>query len=272
MTESKELAALRAWMRQRSSALVCFSGGVDSALVLAVAHRELGASALGMTAVSASLPEGERAEVESVARQLGVAHVFVDSAEVEDPRYAANPTNRCYYCKSELYRIARREAASRGIAAILNGTNVEDLGDWRPGLDAAREAEVSSPLVELGFDKAMVRAVARELGLQVWDKPAAACLSSRIPYGTSVTPERLAQVGRAEAALRKLGLRQLRVRYHGEVARIEVGPAELERAFEMRAQLAAAVRQAGFTYATLDLEGYRQGSHNEVVRLPVLTR
>lgn len=265
-----QLEALRAVMASMPSALVCFSGGVDSAFVLKVAHDVLGDRALGLTALSPALPESERAEAGALARELGVAHALVDSHEIDDPHYAANPVNRCYYCKSELYTVAQREAKARGFAAILNGTNLDDLGDHRPGLDAAREAGVRSPLVEAGFTKADVRRCAQLVGLRVWDKPAAACLASRIPYGTSVTHERLRQIDRAESAIRALGLRQLRVRYHDQLARVEVSQPEMERAFALRKEIAAACRAAGFAYATLDLEGYRLGSHNEVVRLKVL--
>ncbi len=265
-----QLEALRAILATMPSALVCFSGGVDSAFVLKVAHDVLGERALGMTALSPALPETERAEAGSLARELGVAHALVDSHEIDDPSYVANPTNRCYYCKSELYTVAQREAKARGFAVILNGTNLDDLGDHRPGLDAAREANVRSPLVEAKFTKADVRRCAQLVGLRVWDKPAAACLASRIPYGTSVTHERLRQIDRAETAIRALGLRQLRVRYHDTLARVEVAQPEMDRAFSLRKEIAAACRAAGFAYATLDLEGYRLGSHNEVVRLKVL--
>ncbi|MBI5513781.1 MAG: ATP-dependent sacrificial sulfur transferase LarE [Deltaproteobacteria bacterium] len=266
-----QLERLRGAIRALGSAVVCFSGGVDSAFVLAVAKEVLGDRCLGLTTVSPSLPESERQGAEALARALGARHRTVDSREVEDPRYAANPVNRCYYCKSELYTIAARVALEEGMACVCNGTNVDDLGDHRPGLDAAREAEVRSPLVECGFTKADVRRCAKLLGLPVWDKPAAACLSSRIPYGTHVTPSRLSMIDRAEGALRALGLRQVRVRYHSDLARVEVGPEELERAFGLRRDIARACREAGFAYATLDLEGYRMGSHNEVVRLKVLS-
>lgn len=265
-----QLEALRGLFASMPSVLVCFSGGVDSAFVLKVATDVLGERCLGMTALSPALPLHEREEAGALAREMGARHVLVDSHEIDDPNYAANPTNRCFYCKSELYRVARREAATRGIAVIVNGTNLDDLGDYRPGLDAAREAEVRSPLVEVGLRKADVRRVAQLVGLSAWDKPAAACLASRIPYGTSVTHERLRKIDRAEAAIRALGIRQLRVRYHDALARVEVAQPEMERAFSLRKEIAAACRGAGFAYATLDLEGYRLGSHNEVVRLPVL--
>lgn len=265
-----QLDALRAVFASMPSVLVCFSGGVDSAFVLKVAHEVLGPRALGMTAISPSLPAVEREDSVKLAREIGAAHVVVESQEINDPNYAANPTNRCYFCKSELYRIARDEAARRGIAYVVNGTNRDDLGDYRPGLQAASEAEVRAPLVEAGFTKEDVRRCAKLVGLRVWDKPAAACLSSRIPYGTAVTPGRLRQIDSAESAVRALGLRQVRVRYHGELARVEVAQDEIERAFSLRREIAAACRAAGFAFATLDLEGYRVGSHNEVVKLRVL--
>jgi uncharacterized protein len=265
-----QLDALRAVFSAMPSVLVCFSGGVDSAFVLKVAHDVLGDRALGVTAVSPSLPRVEREDSVRLAREIGVPHAVVESREMDDPNYAANPTNRCYFCKSELYRIARAEAAARGFAVVVNGTNRDDLGDYRPGLQAASEADVRAPLVEAGFTKADVRRCAKLVGLRVWDKPAAACLSSRIPYGTAVTPARLRQIDDAETSVRALGLRQIRVRFHGELARVEVAQDEMDRAFALRREIAAACRAAGFAFATLDLEGYRTGSLNEVVKLRVL--
>jgi uncharacterized protein len=261
---------LRALLRSYESTVVCFSGGVDSALVLAVAHEQLGPRCIGLTTTSDSLLSDERLAAEEFAARIGARHVLVRSNELADPRYAENSVNRCYFCKSELYSIARRVADEHGAQTISNGTNMDDLGDYRPGLEAAREANVRSPFVELGMSKRDVRDTALALGLDLWDKPAAACLSSRIPYGTSVTHERLTMIANAESALRKLGFRQLRVRYHENLARIEVGAAELDRAFAERAAISRVVREAGFKYVTLDLDGYRVGSHNEVVRLPVL--
>ncbi|WP_437323853.1 ATP-dependent sacrificial sulfur transferase LarE [Sorangium sp. So ce381] len=262
-----KLAGLRARLRELGSVLVCYSGGVDSAFVLAVAHQELGPRAVGMTAVSPSLAPAEKEEATSIARLIGADHRLVESSEIDDPRYIANNPDRCFHCKSELYRIAARKRSEWAIAAIVNGTNTDDLGDYRPGLEAAREAGVLSPLVELGFSKADVRAGAARVGLPIWDKPAAACLSSRIPYGTSVTRERLAQIGGFEAALRGLGFRQVRVRYHDDLARIELDAGELARAAEppVRAEIVAAGKRHGFRYVTLDLGGYRTGSHNEVL-------
>ena len=264
---SAKLDALRARLRALGSVLVCYSGGVDSAFVLAVAHQELGARAIGMTAVSPSLAPGEREEASAVARSIGADHRLVESNEIEDPAYLANNPDRCFHCKSELYRIAVRKQAEWGLAAIVNGTNIEDLGDYRPGLEAAKEAGVVSPMVELGFTKQDVRDGAAAIGLPVWDKPAAACLSSRIPYGTSVTRERLTQIGGFEAELKVLGFRQVRVRYHGDLARIELGAAEMARAADegVRGEVVAAGKRHGFRYVTLDLGGYRVGSHNEVL-------
>ena len=262
------LPELSRLIRDLGSALVCYSGGIDSALVLAVAARELGERAIGMTAVSPSLPASERADAARIAGELGAQHRLVESHEILRPGYAQNGPDRCFHCKSELYDIARDRAAAWGLATILNGTNVDDLGDYRPGLDAAREAGVKSPLVEAEFSKADVRAVARLLGMPEWDKPAAACLSSRIPYGSRVTEERLAQIGGFEAELKALGLRQVRVRWHDSIARIELPVQDLARLVEpgVRESVLEAGKRHGFAYVTLDLAGYRQGSHNEVLR------
>ena len=260
-----KLVALRGRLRELGSVLVCYSGGVDSAFVLAVAHETLGERAVGMTAVSPSLAPGECEDAEGIAAAIGADHRLVSTTEIDDPAYVANNADRCFHCKSELYRVAAAKQQEWALAHVLNGTNVDDLGDYRPGLEAAREAGVLSPLVELGFTKADVRQAAQDIGLGVWDKPASACLASRIPYGTQVTRERLSQIGVVEAALKKLGFRQVRVRYHDKVARIELGVGEIARAVEEREAIVAAGKDAGFTYVTLDLGGYRQGSHNEVL-------
>lgn len=265
--EDPQLSALEARIRALGSVVVCYSGGVDSAFVLQVAHRVLGERAIGLTAVSPSLAPDEKALAIRVAKELGAPHVLVETHEIDDPNYAANPSNRCYYCKSELYKVASAWAREHGFAAIANGTNLDDLGDYRPGLDAAKEGDVVSPLVDVGMRKEDVRRCARLLGLGVWDKPASACLSSRLPYGTSVTRERLAQIGGFEADLRALGFRQLRVRWHDKIARIELDAAELPRACEpaIRAQIVASGKRHGFAYVTVDLQGYRTGSHNELL-------
>jgi uncharacterized protein len=269
------LDGLRTYMRSLGSALVCYSGGIDSALVLAVAHEVLGARAVGMTAVSPSLAPFEKDAAVAVAAQIGARHELVLSHEIDRPGYVANAPDRCFHCKTELYEIAEQKRSEWGLEHVLNGTNVDDLGDHRPGLEAARSAGVRSPLVDLGFRKDDVRSAAHALGLTIWDKPASACLSSRIPYGTQVTRERLAQIGGLEAELRRMGLRQVRVRWHGlqalredaasALARVEVGKSELPAAFEARDAIVAAGKRFGFAYVTLDLAGYRTGSHNEVL-------
>jgi len=264
---AEKLDRLSANIRSLQSVLVCYSGGVDSAFVLAVASRELGDRAVGMTAVSPSLPPGELDDAEALAREMGVVHRVVASREMEDPRYVANNTDRCFYCKSELYEIAEVKRREWGLDALLNGTNCDDLGDYRPGLTAARNAGVKSPLVDCGFSKADVRAASQVIGLRAWDKPALACLSSRIPYGTSVTAERLAQIGGFESDLKGLGFRQVRVRYHDKLARVELDLEEMGRAVDpaVRTQIVATGKRHGFLYVTLDLGGYRTGSHNELI-------
>ncbi|MCC6213412.1 MAG: ATP-dependent sacrificial sulfur transferase LarE [Polyangiaceae bacterium] len=261
------LARLEAIFGDMGSVLVCYSGGLDSALVLAVAHRVLGPRAVGMTAVSPSLAPSEKDDAERLAEKLGAPHRLVESHEIERAGYAANQADRCFHCKTELYDIAAAKRVEWGLDWIANGTNLDDLGDYRPGLDAARAASVRSPLVEAELRKEDARAVARAIGLDVWDKPAAACLSSRIPYGTSVTRERLAQVGGFEEELRALGFRRVRARFHDTLVRVEVDPEELPRIVspEVRHAVAEAGRRHGFVYVTVDLVGYRQGSHNEVL-------
>lgn len=267
-----KLARMKAEIAGCGSAVVAFSAGVDSTFVLAVAREVLGAGAVALTAHSPSVPHAEREEARALAARLGVRHVEVTSREQDDPRYVANGSDRCYFCKSELYRLCEETARAEGAAAILDGFNADDRRDHRPGHQAAVERRIRSPLAEAGLSKEEVRAWSAAYGLPTWDKPQMACLASRIPYGTAVTPERLGQVERAEAGLRALGLKDFRVRHHGDIGRIEVGEGELEGAFARRAELAAAVKAAGFKLAVLDLEPFRSGRMNALagIALPVV--
>ena len=267
-----KLQRLRQSIASCRSALVAFSAGVDSTFVMAVAREVLGDRAVALTAHSPAVPATERDEARSLAARVGIRHLEVTSHEQEDPRYVANGTDRCYHCKSELYRLCEGAARQEGLEAILDGFNADDRADHRPGHQAARERRVRSPLAEVGLSKAEVRAWSAAYGLPTWEKPQMACLASRIPYGTPVTPERLAQVERAEAGLRALGLRNVRVRHHGDIGRIEVGEDELEAAFARRDALVAAVRGAGFQLAVLDLEPFRSGRMNVLagISLPVV--
>jgi uncharacterized protein len=249
--------------------IVAYSGGVDSAYLAHAAHRALGDSVTAITAVSASYPQSHREMAVRVAREVGFPHRFVDTNELADERYAANPTNRCYFCKSELFGLLERVRAAEGFAAVAYGINTDDTGDHRPGHAAADEYQVLSPLLDAGLSKGEIRELSRRAGLPTADLPASACLSSRIPYGLEVTEEKLRQIDRAEDAVRALGFRQVRVRHHGDLARIELAPGELARALdpERARALSRAVHEAGFRWVSLDLDGYRTGSLNEVIQI-----
>lgn len=261
-----KITALRDWLRQLDRVVVCFSGGVDSSYLLAEAVAVLGDRAWALTAVSPSLAPEEGAEARRLAERLGARHLLVDTYELDDPRYAENPVNRCYFCKTEVYGKAVDAARRLGVPHVIDGFNVDDRGDYRPGRQAAREQGVRSPLDELGFTKADIREAARRLDLPVWDKPALACLSSRFPYGTAITPARLTQVARSERLVRALGFRVVRVRYHGPVARIEVLPEDIDRlsAPDVWPTVVDGLRDAGFEQVEVDPAGYRTGSLNQL--------
>lgn len=262
-----KITQLRRLLQELGQVLVCFSGGVDSGFLLAESVGVLKDGAMALTAVSPSLAQREGDEARLLAERLGARHLLVESHELDDPRYAANPVDRCYFCKTEVYGIAIREAGRLGISHVLDGFNKDDRGRHRPGHKAALQYGVRSPLDECGFTKADIREAARRLDLPVWDKPALACLSSRFPYGTLITPERLAQVERCERVLQDLGFRIYRVRYHDRVARIEVATEEFRNLLreEVRDEITRRFRENGFAYVALDLQGYRSGSLNETV-------
>ena len=259
----QNLANLEELVGRYESALVAFSGGVDSSLALAVAARALPKErVLAVTSNNETYLPSELEPAREFVESLGVEHLVVDTRELDNPDYASNPTNRCYFCKSTLYSDLAAMAVEKGYGCVIDGANRDDEGDYRPGRKAAHEQEVLSPLAEAGLSKEEVRELAEHLGLPMWDKPALACLSSRFPYGQEITPEKLRQVTRAEEFLRSRDFKQVRVRHHGEIARLEVGPDELERAFAEREEIAAELSAAGFLYVTLDLAGYRSGSLN----------
>ena len=262
--EAKESLLLKE-LTELPSVIVALSGGADSAYLAWAAHGALGDHALSLTALSPSYSAHDRAVVEEFVRQVGVRHEFIETHEMDNPNYLANAADRCYFCKDELFTVLDGIARERSFAAVAYGVNADDTLDFRPGHRAASEHRVLAPLLDAGLHKAEIRLLSRRRGLPTWDRPASACLASRLPYGTEVTPERLALVERGEAAMRDLGFRQFRVRLHEKLARVEIAPEEMPRAMsaEMAARIAAALKAAGFTYVALDLEGYRQGSLNE---------
>ena len=260
---------LRAILVECKSVLVAFSGGVDSAYLAVAARETLGERALAVTAESPSYPDAHRALARRVALDFALAHEVIQTAELDLPAYRANPANRCYYCKDELYGRLGALASARGFAVVVDGNNADDRGDYRPGRQAAREHGVRSPLDEADLTKDEIRELSRLAGLSTWDEPASACLSSRIPYGDEVTDAKLRQIERAEAVLHAFGFRVCRVRHHDTVARLEIAQGEMSRALDpaISAPLVAALRAIGYQHVTLDLQGYRRGSLNEALRL-----
>ncbi len=265
---AEKYAALQDRLRKLESVVVAFSGGVDSALLLKVAVTSLGHDkVLAVTGRSPSIPSAELDSVAALAAEVGASHEFLDTHEFDDENYLANPPERCYFCKTELYSCLTKLAAERGFNAVVSGANADDLGDYRPGLKADDEHAVHTPLVDCGVTKAELREIAAELGLAIHDKPASPCLSSRVPYGERITPEKLQRIDAAETFLRQLGFRECRVRHHDNLARIEVPPAQIVRFADpqFRADVDAKLRKLGFQYVAFDLRGFRSGSLNEVL-------
>lgn len=256
-------------LRELGRVIIAYSGGTDSAYLAWAAHQALGSNAIAVTADSASIPESHKRDAEDFVRRFGIPHEYIETHEFDNPDYIKNDQNRCFHCKDELFSELERVGRARGIPNIIYGVNQDDLGDYRPGQNAARIHEVKSPLADAGLSKAEIRELSRQAGLPTWDRPASACLSSRIPYGTPVTIETIRTVEKGEEEIKALGFRQFRVRFHEELVRLEIARDELPRALtpEMAAKFTRIFKKLGFKYVTLDLEGYRQGSLNEVLNL-----
>jgi uncharacterized protein len=267
MNPQEKLVKLKGYLGSLKSAAIAFSGGVDSTFLLKVAHEVLGDQVIAVTARSSTYPEREFNEAKQYAETMGVKHIVIVSEELEIEGFAKNPTNRCYYCKHELFSKVRDVANEHHMLHVLDGSNHDDLGDFRPGMHAAKELHVISPLREMELTKEDIRVLSKDMDLPTWNKPAFACLSSRFPYGQEITPEKLKMVDLAEQYLLDLGFRQIRVRHHDQIARIEVSSTEREKFFDINLmdQIGAKFREIGFTYVTLDILGYRTGSMNEVL-------
>jgi len=270
-TPAEKEQALLQRLTELSSVIVALSGGTDSAYLAWAAHRALGQRALAVTAVSPSFAPHDRSVVDDFVAAFGLQHEYADTHEMENPAYRANASDRCYFCKDELFNVLDALAQQKQFAAVAYGVNADDTLDFRPGHRAATEHHVVAPLLEVALHKAEIRELSQRAGLPTWDRPASACLASRLPYGTEVTTERLALVARGEDILRQLGFRQFRVRLHDKLARVEIAPEEMPRAFapEMASCIAHQLKNVGFTYVALDLEGYRQGSLNEALASPI---
>ena len=264
MLEEK-LDSLKDILKSMESVVIAYSGGVDSTFLSKVASDVLGDSTLAVTARSETYPRSEFEEAVELARKIGIKHETIMSEELDIPEFSANPTNRCYYCKKELFAKLKEIAQERGLAHVVDGSNHDDLDDYRPGMQAVEELGVRSPLQESGLTKADIRELSKRMGLPTWDKPSFACLSSRFPYGNEITRDKLTSVGEAEIFLRGLGIRQLRVRHHDKIARIEVAEEDMELLFRNREQIVKKLKELGYAYVTMDLQGYRTGSMNEVL-------